>query len=151
MKRESIYLDTSVPSAFYDKRSAERQETTIKFWNEKLPIYDIHISDLTIEELKNTKDDNLREKFLEIVKNFKVLNSNNSTKELALMYIENGIFPMKYIDDAQHVAIASYNEINYIISWNFEHLVKVKTRRSVNFVNLSNGFREIEIISPQEL
>ena len=63
MKRESIYLDTSVPSAFYDKRSVVRQEATIKFWNDKLPLYDIHISDLTIEELKNTKDDNLREQF----------------------------------------------------------------------------------------
>ena len=151
LKKESIYLDTSVPSAFYDKRSRERQEVTIKFWNEKLPKYDIHISDLTIEESKNTKDEDLRKKFFVLINNFIVLDSNNSTKELARMYVENGIFPLKYFDDAQHVAIASYNEINYLISWNFEHLVKVKTRRSVNFVNFRNGFREIEIISPQEL
>ena len=85
------------------------------------------------------------------MKNFKVLVSNNSTTELARMYIENGIFPMKYIDDAKHVAIASINEINYLISWNFEHLVKVKTRKLVNFINVINRFREIDIISPQEL
>ena len=111
----------------------------------------VGITSRTLEELNNTKDDHLREKFIEIVKNFNVLNSNDNTKELALTYIENGIFPKKYIDDAHHVAIASYNEIKYLISWNFEHLVKVKTRRSVNFVNISNGFREIEIIPPQEL
>lgn len=55
------------------------------------------------------------------------------------------------MDDALHVAIASFNEINYLISWNFEHIVKVKTRKLVNFVNVINGYREIEIISPQEL
>lgn len=34
MKKESIYLDTSVPSAMYDERVKERQETTVKFWKD---------------------------------------------------------------------------------------------------------------------
>jgi hypothetical protein len=45
----------------------------------------------------------------------------------------------------------STHEISYVVSWNFEHLVKVKTRKSVNLVNILEGFKEIEIVSPQEL
>jgi hypothetical protein len=47
--------------------------------------------------------------------------------------------------------VASFHEISYVVSWNFEHLVKVKTRKSVNLVNVLEGYREIEIVSPQEL
>ena len=36
MKEESLYLDTSVPSAYYDRRAKERQYATIKFWGAPL-------------------------------------------------------------------------------------------------------------------
>jgi len=43
------------------------------------------------------------------------------------------------------------NEIDYLLSWNFEHIVKVKTRRIVNMVNISAGYPDLEIITPAEL
>ena len=80
-----------------------------------------------------------------------MLKTNEEIIALAKAYIEKRIFPEKYIDDAHHVAIASYYEISYLVSWNYEHLVKVKTRRLVNLVNILEGFKEIEIVSPLEL
>ncbi|MDI6704171.1 MAG: hypothetical protein QME40_05845 [bacterium] len=70
---------------------------------------------------------------------------------MARAYIEKEIFSEKYIDDALHVAMASYYDISYLVSWNYEHLVKVRTRRLVNSVNILEGFKEIEIVSPLEL
>jgi len=151
LKKESLYLDTSVPSAYYDERVKERQDSTIKFWKDVLPNYKAYISEITIKELDNTKDETLKKKFRDLIKNFTVLKVNKKIRDLAEVYIDKGIFPEKYIDDALHVAIASYYEISYMISWNFEHLVKVRTRRSVKLVNSLECFREIEIISPQEL
>lgn len=80
-----------------------------------------------------------------------MLKTNKEIRDLARVYIEKGVFPEKYVDDALHVAITSFYEISYLISWNFEHLVKVKTRKWVNSVNILEGLREIEIVSPQEL
>lgn len=151
MKKETLYLDTSVPSAYYDKRAKERQEATIKFWEEVLSNYQCHISEITVEELKETKDEVLRIKLKKLIKGFTVLKTNEEIIALAKAYIEKRIFPEKYIDDAHHVAIASYYEISYLVSWNYEHLVKVKTRRLVNLVNILEGFKEIEIVSPLEL
>lgn len=151
MKKENLYLDTSVPSAYYDERTKERQEATIKFWKNVLPNYQVYVSVITIEELDNTKDETLKMKLKKLVKDFESLKINNTIEDLAKAYIDNNIFSEKYIDDARHVAIASFYEINYLISWNFEHLVKVKTRRLVNSVNILKEFGEIEIISPQEL
>jgi predicted nucleic acid-binding protein len=151
MKKETLYLDTSVLSAYYDKRAKERQETTIKFWKEVLPNYQCYISEITVEELKDTKDEVLRRELKKLIKGFKVLKTNEEIRALARAYIEKGIFLEKYIDDAHHVAIASYYEISYLVSWNYEHLVKVKTRRLVNLVNILEGFKEIEIVPPLEL
>jgi predicted nucleic acid-binding protein len=151
MKKETLYLDTSVLSAYYDERAKERQDATIKFWKEVLHNYTVFVSEITVKELNDAKDEALRRKFGRLIKDFKVLKTNMKIKDLARAYIEKGVFPEKYFDDALHVAIASFYEISYLISWNFEHLVKIKTRRMVNLVNTLEGFREIEIISPQEL
>jgi len=151
MKKETLYLDTSIPSAYYDKRVRERMEATIKFWKEVLPNYETYISEITVRELEDTKEESLRWKLKNLVKDFKVLNEKKAIKNLAMIYIKKEIFSEKYIDDALHVAMASYYGISYLVSWNYEHLVKVKTRRLVNLINILEGFKEIEIVSPLEL
>jgi len=62
MKKESLYLDTSVPSAYFDERVKERQGATIKFWNEVLPHYKVYVSETTVKELDATKDEALRKR-----------------------------------------------------------------------------------------
>lgn len=151
MKRESLYLDTSVPSAYYDERVKERMEATIKFWKEVLPHYKTYVSEITLKELEDTKDEGLRKRFRKLITGFKVLKEKKVIRDLARAYIEKEIFLEKYIDDALHVAMTSYYEISYLVSWNYEHLVKVRTRRLVNSVNILEGFKEIEIVSPLEL
>ena len=59
--------------------------------------------------------------------------------------------PVKYTDDANHVAVAVANGIGYFCSWNFKHLVKVNIRREVNLINAMTGYGPIEIIAPPEL
>jgi len=151
MKKESLYLDTSVPSAYYDEKAKERMEATIKFWKEVLPHYKAYVSEITVKELEDTKDEDLRRKFRKLIKDFKTLKEKKVIKDLARTYIEKEIFSEKYIDDALHVAMASYYEVSYLVSWNYEHIVKVKTRKLVNLVNRLEGFKEIEIVSSLEL
>ena len=43
------------------------------------------------------------------------------------------------------------HELGVLVSWNFEHLVKLKTRVGVNGLNRLLGYREIEIVSPEEV
>ena len=66
-------------------------------------------------------------------------------------YVKKEMISGKYISDAFHIALASVNNITYIVSWNFEHIVKRKTRIIVKLINTLNGYKEIEIVSPQEL
>ena len=43
------------------------------------------------------------------------------------------------------------NGLEVIVSWNFEHIVKLKTRVMVNGINRLLGYHEIEICSPEEV
>jgi predicted nucleic acid-binding protein len=67
MKKETMYIDTSVISAYYDDRAKDRQETTTKFWTQILPNYKAYISEITVEELEHTKDEALRNRLLKAV------------------------------------------------------------------------------------
>jgi len=72
-------------------------------------------------------------------------------RELANKYVLEGIFPTKYFDDALHVACASINICNAVVSWNFKHMVKLKTILAVNGINKYMGYGEIEILTPEAI
>lgn len=150
--KQKIYLDTSIPSAYLDNREKNRQRITQKWWEDVLfDKYEVYISELVEAELGDTKDRNKRLELLEIVKGIKSLKITIEAEKLAQTYVNNGIFPEEYIDDAMHLAIATLNDIEMVVSWNFIHLVNHETKRKVIAVNLLNGYREIEIESPLEL
>lgn len=148
-KKRMVYLDTSVISALFDERTPDRKALTESAWD-TLVQYDVYISEMVIEEL-NAAPEHLREKYLAKVANFTILPITKEADELAAKYVNEGIFPEKYYDDALHVAVASVNDIEYLLSWNFKHLVKVKTRRLVSLVNSTEDYSIVEIIAPPEL
>jgi hypothetical protein len=122
---------------------------TKQFW-ERIDEYDIFISELVINEIKGALEP-LQIQMLKKVSNFVELPVSDNDYALANIYIENEIFPQKYYDDALHVSIATTNQIGILLSWNFTHLVKIKTRRMVSLINTIQNYNPIEIIAPPEL
>jgi hypothetical protein len=112
--------------------------------------FDVFLSEPVIAELKRTPSE-LKTEMMKAVRAFTVLSLTDEIHELAAEYIVRGIFPQKYYDDALHVAVASVNRIGVLLSWNFTHLVKIKTRRMVALVNTMKDYPAVEIISPPEL
>ena len=147
--KTKVYLDTSVISALFDERTPERLAMTSNFWS-KLEDYEVFISELVLEELERTNEQ-VRDKMFSVIKDFIVLKTSKEVEELAQIYVKQGIFPEKYFDDALHVALTSVNQIGILLSWNFTHLVKLKTRRMVSIVNLAENIMPVEIVSPPEL
>ena len=149
MQKKSIYIDTSVISALFDTRTPERKSMTDEFWK-KIGNYQTFISTITKEEIEASSVQ-IKKKMLEVVGKFRVLMVNKEIEELTKEYLGNGIASDKYRNDAVHIAIAVVNNLDFIVSWNFKHIVKVKTRRVVNLVNELRGYHPIEIIAPPEL
>lgn len=145
-----IYLDTSVFSALFDERNPERQALTKDFFS-VLNRYEVYISDLTIIEIEKTPDEILQDKMKEKIKENKVLTSDDNVQRLAEEYIKFEAVSEKYFADAFHIAVAVVNDLDIIVSWNFRHIVRRKTKDIVSMVNTKNNMKHIEIVTPAEL
>jgi hypothetical protein len=62
-----------------------------------------------------------------------------------------GIIPLKYRTDGVHIAVAAVNDLDLIISMNFQHIVKRKTKIGTGNINALNGYRSVEICTPVEV
>jgi hypothetical protein len=72
-------------------------------------------------------------------------------KGLALSYIEEGAANENYLIDAQHIAIATIERVDVLVSWNFKHIVNLNKIHLYNGVNLKKGYPLLEIRSPMEV
>lgn len=145
-----MYLDTSVISALFDDRNPERQALTEEFFS-RIDIYDVYISELTIAEIKSTPDQSLKNKMKQIIKDFSVLEINESVEELAKECVNYGAVPESYQEDAYHIAVAILNEMDYLISWNFRHIVRRITKDIVRMISTLRNLKQVEITTPGEL
>ena len=149
MRKESLYLDTSVVNVYRDPRDPFLQKQTHAFWR-KLPRFRVFVSEVVIAEIDRAPT-LLRVELQEIIEGFSVLPLTGEAEELAQHYVKEGVFSPRDLADATHVAVATTSGIDYLVSWNFRHLVKVQTRRLVNFINQREGYKTVDIVAPSEL
>ena len=76
------------------------------------------------------------------------LSITNIPADIALQIIELGILKEKSRDDANHIGIAVANELNYIISWNFKHMINVKTVNGIRAITNLRGYKNIDLVTP---
>jgi predicted nucleic acid-binding protein len=145
-----LYLDTSVISALFDHRNPERQLLTQDFFDQ-LYLFEVFISELTIIEIEQTQDNNLYQKMNDVANKLTVIPLDDDIQPLVNEYLEQNLIPKNYIEDAYHIAIAVLNSMDYIVSWNFKHIVRKKTKDLVHLVSTINNLPHVEIITPPEL
>ncbi len=153
MKRDTIYLDTSVLNFFFEEDDLEKAYSTRELFREiKRRKYGAFISALVLREIGKTEKSK-EERLLSLVKTYEIpcLEVTPECLTLAQKYMERKVFPQKFRDDSIHIAIATVHKIDVVISWNLRHMVKLRTRREVKAINILEGYREIEICTPTEV
>ncbi|HZY10554.1 MAG TPA: PIN domain protein, partial [Bacteroidota bacterium] len=70
---------------------------------------------------------------------------------LADRYIADQVVGKTSKADCQHIAIATINKGDVLVSWNFKHIVNLKRIRGYNSVNLKNNYTMLEIRTPKEI
>ena len=105
-----------------------------------------------IEEIEKAPEEK-REKMIKLVEQYSitVLALSAEAERLADLYVEQGIIPLKYRTDGVHIAVATVNELDMIISINFQHIVKRKTKIGTDSINAWNGYRTVKIYTPMEV
>jgi len=147
--KSRIYADTSVFGGCFDEEFAEHSTKLIEQF--KTGEKNFIVSDLTLQELENAPQD-IRDLYKSIPTEFiEYITLEEEAKFLAKKYIEEGAISQKYLVDAQHIAIATINRVDVLVSWNFRHIVNLRRIRLYNAANLKYGYPLIEIRSPREI
>jgi len=145
-----VYADTSVFSAYFDDRAADRRSLTREFW-QSLGAYECATSALGVEELRQTADLQLRAQMESLLAGFQIISITDEMRTLAEKYLLAGAFSRTMYNDAVHVAAATLSRQDVLVSWNFKHLVNRRRRAMVWSVNATAGLPPIDILSPPEL
>jgi len=153
MRRLKVYLDTSVISHLYAPDVPDKMNNTLALWEEiKSGLYEVYISEITVKEIINSdepKKSIMVDYLSQIEYNF--IEIDNEIMLYADKLNEMGILTDKHYDDCLHIASAVVNECNYLLSWNFKHIVRVKTINGVRSINAILGYHGIDIYSPNLL
>ncbi|MDO5523121.1 MAG: PIN domain-containing protein [Bacteroidia bacterium] len=147
--KQRFYFDTSVFGGVFD---AESEEATLQLFERvKLGKVICVFSNLTETELINAPE-NARNYFKSLPKaNLARVEIGNEAIRLAEKYIDEKVVGETSFDDCLHIAVATLNKVDILVSWNFRHIVNVYRIRGYNSVNLRMNYLPLEIRSPQEI
>jgi len=151
IKSIEIYVETSVWNFVFAEDSPDKLAAA-KLLIENTERYDLYISKAVTDEL-DACPGSLGDELRALVKRRApgLLVETSTVIDIADLYIARGIIPIKYYNDAVHIAYATYYDIDILVSYNFRHIVKMKTKAEIPAANLLLGYRSPGIISPEEL
>ena len=144
-----IYTDTSVIGGCLDPEFVVPSSRLVEKFKRGEAI--IVVSELTLLELVEAP-----EKVRNVLKPIpeerrEYLDLTTEAMELAELYQKEGVIGLGKRIDAQHIAIATVNRVDVLVSWNFRHIVNLTRIRGYNSVNLRQGYPVLEIRSPLEV
>jgi hypothetical protein len=63
----------------------------------------------------------------------------------------NSFHAFAVLDDALHIAASAIHGLDFIVSLNFEHIVKNKAKQITTRINKIVGYKEVGIFEPKEV
>ena len=141
------YIDTSVVGGYFDKDFAV--ETKL-FFEKVVTSKTILVVSKLLEYEVSFAPDNVKDFFDSLPKELiEYVEITEDAKTLANKYIEEKVVGKSSLADCQHIAIATLNRVNVLVSWNFKHIVNLDKIRGYNGINYQNGYNMIEIRTPK--
>ena len=149
MKRFRVYADTSVYGGCFDEEFV--RESRAFFDAVQSGRFTLVVSATVLTELQRAPEQvrkilaGLPPQAIEMVE------FTDDIRHLRDAYLDAKVLGAEHRADAEHIASASVAEVDFVVSWNFRHIVQFEKIAGYQAVNLLNGYREIRIYSPKEV
>jgi len=152
---ETVYVETTVIGHVAgrihpDPLIAPRQYFARRWWPELLSQYRVVISQLVIDECSEGDAGAAGER-LELLKNLELLDVYEDVQRLADALVAGKAVPESQPRDALHIAIAAFYGVEYLVSWNFRHIVNAAIRSRIEAICREAGFEPPIICTSEEL
>lgn len=150
-----VYLETTIPSYLTawpsrDLVTAAHQQITREWWETRRREFELFISQFVIDEAA-FRDPDASSRRLEMLADVPLLGVNEGVYKLANELMKHVPLPAKAVADSLHIAIATVNGMDYLLTWNCTHIANATLRTSIETVCRDNGNEPPVICTPEEL
>ena len=151
---QTVYIETSIPSFYHETRTepefvAMRNWTRL-WWEQSRPAFACYTSEAVFYELESG-DHPRREDKLALIEDCVLLEITDDIREIVEVYISHHLMPNDELGDALHLAVASFHKMDYLLTWNCNHLANANKRRHIRSINERLRMHTPEILTPLEL
>ena len=152
--RRRIYVETSIPSFFYEVRAepdmVSRREWTNQWWARAVGRDELVTSEAVLNELGRGGHPR-REDCLALLSGLSLLPIDRAIAETIEGYLAHHLMPRDPLGDALHLALASHHRCDFLVTWNCRHLANANKFDHIRRVNGILGLFVPAIVTPLEL
>lgn len=153
--KEKVYIETSVVSYLCSRPSrdlivAANQEVTLEWWRDERCRYDLFVSEFVIAEVA-AGDRAAAVKRQGAVQDIAILPANEASELLAREIMQQAKLPVNVADDVAHVAIASVQGMEYLLTWNCAHIANPHWLAKLARIIAAHGYAMPVVCTPQAL
>ncbi|GAG25498.1 unnamed protein product [marine sediment metagenome] len=134
----SVYIETTVPSYYHETRSSPRiaawRDVTRQWWDRHRRRYDLYISRFVLAELARAPAPKAG-RARSLLKGVSVLDEPPGLEEVVAYYIEQKLMPAEAGGDAVHLALASMHSMDFLLTWNCQHLANANKIQHMAVLN----------------
>ena len=153
--KSRVYVESTVISHLVARPSDDEtlvvwQKASRQLWEDYTDRFEFVISPVVRDEIQRG-DVVLSRQRLEIVSSLTVLELSQEVIVLVDKLLDTGVVPQNSAPDAQHIAVATVHNIEYLVSWNHKHIVNEHKREQIKKVCREAGFNPTILCTPIEL
>ena len=149
--QQCVYIETTIPSFYYtlrtDVESLARQSWTRKWWEQYADQCILVSSTAVIEELRKGSTDKTQDR-IDLVESLEILTVTNEIDQIAETYVNQLIMPQGLFGDAHHVALASFYDVDVLLTWNCKHIANLNKTHRIRQINSELGLPTPELVTP---
>lgn len=152
---EAVYIETSILGYLTARLSrdlivAANIEITREWWETRRSYFQLYSSQAVVRETSQG-DAQIASQRLDIIRNFTLLDLNQSVISLAEQFLERSNLPAKADIDAIHIAAATIHGMDYLLTWNCKHIANAQIQRKLAEISLDFGYELPILCTPYEL
>lgn len=152
---ETVYIETSILGYLTARPSrdivvAANIQITREWWDTRRSDFQLYSSQAVVKETSQG-DVVMASQRLEILRNFSLLDLNQSVLDLAEQFLERSNLPAKADVDAVHIAAATVHGMDYLLTWNCKHIANAQIQSKLAEISLDLGYELPILCTPYEL
>ena len=149
--QKRIYIETTIPSFYYtlrtDEDSLAKKRWTRQWWAEHAQRSILTSSVAVITELRRGRNKATRDR-IRLLEGLELFEGNNEIDQITQFYIDRLVMPRDPLGDAFHLAIASFHQVDVLLTWNLAHIANPNKLEVIVQINRELGLPTPELTTP---